>query len=579
MRWIKVLFTWIGGIVCVSALLSLAGMWFYQSSPYDTSRPVILKFDLSNVIFEQETKPNLLQYLHPQPKLVLSQLLKTLKIAEKDPKVMGVYLKIGELYSGMAQIQELRHALTELRQHKKFIYAYSETFGEMSSGMLQYYLASVADEIWVQPMANLNITGFSIEMPFARKLLNEWGVQPQILKREEYKTAFDSYTEFGLVPENKKALKKLLSTFFNHFIQDVALHRNIAPRDLKNIIDMAPIFDPEKALDLGLIDEIAYEDDFIDALKTEHPHSQIVSDSTYFHRHGRSSPKGDKIGVIYVTGAIKNGIEENDFFEENSDSYSENIVDFFDHALERGDLKAIILRIDSPGGSVTAAETIGHQVEIARAQGIPVIVSMGDYAASAGYWIAAPANKIVAHPTTITGSIGVIGGKIVFEKLSERLGIHWDRVSLGKNADIWSGIKPFDDSQMKTMSAMMDFTYNKFLHHVATHRHLSIDHVRQIAKGRVWSGEDAQRFGLVDELGGFDQAIRLAKIEAKIPEHGPIELIPFSSSRSVLSLLIDMMDHSEGLKAVTLYGKAFLPLKTLLKAIHYRFLSALPVVQ
>ncbi|MGN6669969.1 MAG: signal peptide peptidase SppA, partial [Candidatus Nucleicultricaceae bacterium] len=348
--------------------------------------------------------------------------------------------------------------------------------------------------------------------------------------------------EFNMTPAHEEEIHVILNSIFDQMVNHMAKDRNLAPDALKRLFDSAPFYDPKEAIKVNLIDKIGYFYDLEDFIKEQHdPEAHFMSADNYGIHHKHSAKRTNQsIALIYASGEIIRGSQTLNPFGDERYISLDQIEKAFDAALKDPTTRAIVLRVNSPGGSPTASETISGHVKRAQKHGIPVIVSMSDVAGSGGYWISCYANKIVAQSTTITGSIGVIGGKIATEKFWNRFGVTFDGLDIGKSSSMWSLVKPYDADGWKKLQAWLDYIYDSFLSHVAAGRHLSLDHVKEIAKGRIWSGEDAKKFGLVDELGGLNKAIALAKSEARLSLADDVAIIEYPEEKSFLEKIASL---------------------------------------
>ncbi len=452
----------------------------------------------------------------------LRDIIDTLHIAAHDGRIKGLRVHLdGVQFVGLAQIQELRQAIHAFRKRGKFASVYCDTFGEISSGMALYYFASAFDEIWMAPMGNLNITGLASVQPFARRLLDELGIYPDIEAREEYKTAYDTALKSEMTSANRQEVQEMLNSLMDQMIKAIALERELSEATVIDAVNRAPHFKLEPLKQEGFIDYTAFLEEFREAKLGKLDHTvQKVKFHDYVANLTKEKGKSDtKIAVIFGNGMITKEAQKGNPLLPSMVMEVDDIQAAFKEAEHDSTIKAVVFRIDSPGGSPLVSDVLWHTVE--RFQKIskkPVIVSMGNVAASGGYWIAAPAHKIVANPGTITGSIGVLSGKIASAKLWEKLNVQWDMVKTHDNAAIWNMIYPFTSEEKKIVSDMTDHVYETFMQKVSQGRHLSMDHVRQVAKGRVWTGEQALKWGLVDRLGDLNTAIDLAKQEAKLDQ-------------------------------------------------------------
>ena len=447
--------------------------------------------------------------------------------ASTDSHIKGIVARVGDGSLGTAQMQELRDAIARFRSTGKFAFAYATSFGELGSGLRGYYLATAFDQIWLQPVGSVGLVGLRAEMPFFRGLLDKIGVAPRIDHREEFKTAANTITETQMTPAQREETQSLLHSVYDQVVGGIAAGRKLDPARVRELIDEGP-FTPQQALDAHLIDHQGYRDDAVAAARVRAgDNAALVSLRRYLDDAGRPHESGPTIAVIYGTGLITSGSSSANPLSGSELLGAATLARAFRAASADAAVRAILFRIDSPGGSATASETIWREVQRARQAGKPIIVSMGNVAGSGGYYIAAGANKIVAEPATLTGSIGVLGGKVLIDGLSEKLGITWDGAQIGRNAAIDSVVEDFTPAEHQRFEQSLDYVYGVFKDRVAQGRKLSADAVEKIAKGRVWTGDEAHDNGLVDVLGGFHAALELAKQAAGIPAESDVTLKTF----------------------------------------------------
>lgn len=472
---------------------------------------------------------------------VVRDLVEALERAAADRRVVGLLARFGDAPLGMAQAQELRDALRAFRARKKFAVAWAETFGEFSSSGGSYYLATACDQIWLQPSGDVGLTGILMESPFIRGTLDKLAVKPRMDHRYEYKNALNLFTEKKYTPAHREAVEKVMHSWFSQLAQGIGEGRHLSADQVRAAIDRGPLLGRE-ALDAKLVDGLAYRDEVHDKVKQQAgPGAEFLAWKAYLDRAGRPHQSGKTIALIYGVGGVRRGKSGFDPLFGEPAMGSDTVSAAFRAAIEDRDVKAILFRIDSPGGSYVASDTIWRETLRARKAGKPVIASMGDVAGSGGYFVAMAADKIVAQPGTITGSIGVLGGKMYTAGLWEKLGISWDEVHAGRNARMWSGAWDYSPEEWARGQAMLDRIYSDFTSKVAEGRRLPKEQVLKIARGRIWTGEDARALGLVDELGGFPAALRLAKQAARIPETEEVNLRVYPEKRGTLELLIDRL--------------------------------------
>lgn len=496
----------------------------------------------------------------------------TLHVAKSDPRVNGIFARMENGGYSLAHIQEMRAAIKDFRTSGKFAYIYSSSFAE-SGGIGAYYLASAFDEIWMQPMGVLSIAGVHAEMPFVRDVLDKIGVEPQFFQRKEYKTAYESFKNSEMSKANREMTTKMIGDITDTITADLSAETGLAPHALKALVDQG-VFVAEDALEAKLIDQAAYADVLVKRINTDltgNPESldiSYVSFSDYMSRVSEkpkfesatdflmamnsshtSSPhfSGGLSGIalIYAVGVIMpsdtNAMSQVSISGERvaaADQIAEAIMD----ATEDASIKAIVLRVNSPGGSPTASETILRALALAKEKGKLVVVSMGPMAASGGYWISANADRIFALPVTMTGSIGVLGGKVSLEGLWEKVGVNWDGVKWGKNAGIWSMNTPFSKSEAEQMNAMLDHIYDNFIQRVAEGRKMELSQVEKIARGRVWTGRSALEIGLVDEIGGLSEALDYVAKEIGGTDRYSVPITIMPKPLSPMEQFLNMLD-------------------------------------
>lgn len=478
----------------------------------------------------------------------LKQFLQAIENAKNDPRVKGIYSRIGGKGYNLTHIQEIRDAIIDFRKSGKFAYLYASSMG---GGLGNYYLASAFDEIWMQPMGVVAIAGLNAEMPFARDLLDKVGVTPNFYQRKEYKTAYENLTNSQMSDANRQAMGALIKDFSEIIVSDVAAARGLKTERFEKLIDQG-IFLDQDAKDAGLIDHVAYVDQLAEKMNKIVTGDPKDKDLEYipFNRYLKESvasadaqilnktSEKPRIALIYVVGAI---IDSNNGQAASGYATADTISAALFEAAEDDTVDAVVLRVDSPGGSPVASETILRAVEKVKEKKKPVIVSMGSMAASGGYWVSAYADYIFVRPTTITGSIGVLGGKFSAEGLWDKLGVNWDRIQYGENAAIWSMSRPFTSGEEERVNAMLDNIYDGFLERVSKGRNMSVEQVEQIARGRVWSGISAVDVGIADEIGGFNDALEYAADKIGAPNrHGADIYIlpkPLTKMEQLLQLL------------------------------------------
>jgi protease-4 len=539
-RFVLGLFTAIGIIASLAVLGAGSLVWYLAERQPALPGTIVLTADLNRGL-APGAKSDALSGIVFGDKPTLRGFLDALDRAGDDPRVKGLYVQLGQDALALATAQEIRDAIRAFRAKGKFALAFTESFGEFGPGTRPYYLATAVDEIWVQPLGSVGLIGLRAEMPFFRGTLDWLGVKPVFAHREEYKSAANSLTETAMTGPQREETEALLSSVSGQVVRGIAAARHIPEAQVSGLIDRGPLF-ADEAKAAGLIDRIGYRDEAVAAAQSRAGSgARLMPLSRYEAAAGRAHAHGPKIALIYGTGLIVQEGGENLLTGGETMSASK-IARAFREAARDPDVRAILFRIDSPGGSAVASETIWREVARAREHGKPVIVSMGDVAGSGGYYIAAPADKIVAQPATLTGSIGVLAGKLVIAGLLDKLGVTSEAVTRGANAGMFSPYEDFSPAARARLDAFLDQTYQGFKERVAAGRHMNAEQVEAVAKGRVWSGEEAKERGLVDALGGYDIALRLAKEAAAIPADGEFDLAVFPRPKGPIERIIDRIE-------------------------------------
>ena len=480
--------------------------------------------------------------------LVLREAVSALHRAAEDPRVAGLVARVELPAAAAGPVQELREAVAAFTAVKPTL-AWAETY----PGTLSYYLASAFGEVWMQPSGTVGLIGFATNALFLRDALDKAGIEAQFVARGEYKSAANLFTQDRYTDAHREADTRLLESLRGQVWQAIADSRNIGADALNGLADQAPLL-RDIAVDSGLIDRVGFRDEAYARIAELVGAEDISPESgdadgdggpprLYLSRYARATGPGgparpsmpgrgpkSTIAVVTVAGPIVSGRGGSRLPFGSSNAGGDTIAAALREASHDDSVSAIVLRVDSPGGSVTASETIWREVKKARERGKPVVASMGAVAASGGYYVSMGADAIVANPGTITGSIGVVTGKLVARDLKERLGVGSDAVRTNANADAWSVNAPFTPEQHAQVEAEADLFYTDFVQRVAQGRHLSVEAVEAVARGRVWTGADALDHGLVDELGGLRAAVRRAKVLAGLDEDAKVRLVGYPGS-------------------------------------------------
>lgn len=468
--------------------------------------------------------------------LGLNDILSALKNAARDEKIKGIYLDLSVIPAGMATVEEIRNALLDFKKSGKFIISYGEVYSQKA-----YYLASVADKIYLNPAGGMEFKGLSGEVMFFKGMLEKLDIEAQIIRHGKFKSAVEPFMLDKMSDASKEQTLSYVSAIWNQMLQGIAGSRKIEAAQLTNIADNFLCQTAEDAVKLKLVDKLAYKDEVLEELKNKSGVSGIKDLKLLKFAKYVDSPEanettavsGDKIAIIYASGNIISG--EGDEGSIGSERISKAIR----KARMDDKVKAIVLRVNSPGGSALASDVIWREVTLSK-KVKPVVVSMGDLAASGGYYISCGASKVFASPTTLTGSIGVFGiipnaGKF----FNNRLGISFDGVKTNPYADYIPLTRAMNEEEKKIITREIEGIYSTFITHVAEGRKMTTAGVDSIGQGRVWSGLDAKRIGLVDEFGGLNDAIKAAAELAKLKEYKTMELPyqkdPFTKIMEALS--------------------------------------------
>ena len=499
---------------------------------------LILELDLTDGLAEDRPADPVSAVLARRRPL-LADVLDGLRRARGDHRVKALIAKLGGRNIGLATVQELRAAIEEFREAGKLTVAWAETFGEFSAGNVPYYLATAFDTIYLQPSGDLGLTGIAVERRFYRGTLDRLGVEFQVGKRHEYKNAADQFTERGFTGPAREATERMTASVIEQLTGAIASRRGMDPGQARALIDRGPFLSGQ-ALEAGLVDALGYRDEAFASVRKQAGPGAIVQ---YVGRYQRSHALAERarklperagklsaarqgsVALVYATGPIRRGRSGHGPLSGGAMG-SDTISAALRAAITDDRARAIVLRVNSPGGSYVASDTIWREVVRARAAGKPVVVSMGDVAASGGYFISMAADAIVAQPGTITGSIGVLSGKPVLGDLLGRAGVSTDSVTEGTHSAMFSTTHPFSEDEWELVNSWLDHIYADFTGKVAAGRGMSADRVHELARGRVWTGADALANGLVDELGGLDKAAALARTKAGLPPTAPLRGYP-----------------------------------------------------
>ena len=481
----------------------------------------LLELDLTEPLVAPEADDPIAR-LRARSRRLLRPTLRALHEAADDRHVVGLIARVGGMWP-WGTMQELRRGVQTFAASGKPTLAWVETFGELGSrGMSAYVLATAFGELWLQPGGEIGLLGVGIETTFVRGTLDRLGIEPQFEQRYEYKNAADVLMRKEFTAAHREALERLAESVFSDAVETIADARGLTHDQVRELVNSGPRTASE-AQAAGLVDRLGYRDQAYDAMRARTGGKPELLFADRWRPHRKLAPPPHRRGhvaLVDVRGAIATGRTRRGPMgrQAGSDTLSAQLR----AARDNDRARAVVMRVESPGGSAVASEVIWREVWRLREADKPVIVSMGDVAASGGYYIACPAEVIVALPATLTGSIGVLGGKLVVDSLLERLGVSTGTVQQGAHALMYSARRSFSEDERARFAATVDAIYHDFVGKVAEGRQRPVADIEAVAKGRVWTGRDALEAGLVDELGGLRDAVRIARERANLPEDAPV---------------------------------------------------------
>lgn len=524
-------------LIAVSALFALARS---GDKPPSIASGSTLVLDLRGDLPERAPVEYPLPMLQDRNRLTVANVWMSLKNAAADSRINAIVLTPGDLDIGWAKMQEIRSGLEAFKKSGKPLFAYLKT-----AGMREYYLASVADRIYVAPEDMLDVKGMRVEMMFFKRTADKLGVDVQIEHAGKYKDFGEMFTRTEASPESREALNAVLDSLYGNLVTQLGASRRKTAAEMRATIDQGPFLAPQ-AKASGLVDVLAYEDQMYGDLKQRLKISDIKKVTTREYRKISASSLGlegkHRVALIVAEGAITRG-------EPSSDGYSDDGIqsEGFNKILRRvaqdDDIRGAVVRIDSPGGEVFASDEIWREMNLLSKKK-PLVLSMSDSAASGGYYIAMSGDPVLAYPGTITGSIGVVFGKANFRGLYDKLGVTKDTLSRGRFATIDSDYRPLSEEERRKLREGIDAHYRSFVQKVAAARKRKFEEIAPVAEGRVWTGSDAKAHGLVDEIGGLDRAFELVKQRAKIPAGEKIRIVTYPPRRSIFEVIFGSAEQA-----------------------------------
>jgi protease-4 len=520
---------------------------------YKPKENSVLRIDLNGDIKERGVKNPFgeldLGPFMPEPSVGLNDIIENLKKAKDDKNIRGIYLEISNPIAGFATLEEVRNALLDFKSSGKFIYAYSEVYSQKA-----YYLATTANKLYLNPQGGMEIKGLSSQIMFFKKMLDKLDMEVQIFRHGKFKSAIEPFMLDKMSDANRTQVETYLGSLWNHMVEGIAKNRKITSKEINDMANNLSIRSPEDAVKYKLVDALKYEDEVFSDIKknislSETDKINFVSLNKYSGAIKETKLSKDKIAVIYAVGEIESG--EGDDEKIGSVRIAKAIRD----ARLDKNVKAIVLRVNSPGGSALASDVIWRETVLAQ-KAKPFIVSMGDVAASGGYYISCAADRIFAQPNTITGSIGVFGMIPNAQKaLSEKLGITIDTVNTNKHSDVGTILRGVSSDEFEYVQQSVEHIYDVFITKVAAGRKTSKNNIDSVGQGRVWSGADAIKINLVDELGGINDAIAYAAKQAKISDY-KLQLLP-KQKDPLQELLGNTKDEMEARAMKTNLGEQY----------------------
>lgn len=529
------------GILFILLLLVILGLLRQEPGRATTiPRQTVLKINFDEA-YREVRSDNLLTEISEVSPLSFYDLVKAINLAAIDDRVKVLVGRVGNSPLGLAQIQELRQAVATFRSKGKKAYIFSAGFGSFGGGTSEYYLASAFDEIWMQPNTDLGLTGIAMEVPFFRKLLDKVGIKPEFYARHEYKNAMASVLDERMSEPFRQEMLRLGGTILAQTVSDISAARGLSEEDVNRLINRAPLFAAE-ALEAKLIDRIGYEPELFDEIqKTVSGEVVEISDYASVIRDGR---KGlPKVAVLVADGVINEGKSIDNPLQGEATVGAATVTEQLNEIARDKNVKALLLRVNSPGGSYAASNEIWYALnKLKKERQMPVVVSMGNYAASGGYFIALPGDKIIAEPSTITGSIGVLGGKMVLNGLWQKLDINWEALRFGNNAGILSMNTGFSESEKDIFNKSLDNVYEDFTLKVSQARKIDAAKMDELARGRIWTGSGALKNGLIDDIGGFNKALGTAKELAGIKPEDKFTIAYYPKQKTLQEKISEVLD-------------------------------------
>lgn len=541
----------IGAIFMISAIIGVwVGSQFENRPAPSLPNEMVLTLQMAGSFPETSGSSQYLTLLNLREEpMTLDVLIDAIDRAAVDSRVKALAVRASDSGYNISQLQEIRSAVLRFKTSGKKTIIYSESFGGSGYGLGLYYLASVFDEIWMQPVGVVAIGGISAEMPFFKDIMAKYGVEAQFFQRKEYKNAMEHLTSSGMSVASREETQGLLNNLVEQLKGPIKESRKKVAARFDALSDLGLLTD-DVALKEGLVDRLEGESALIYYLDKTYKDAPLISVATYASVQKRAyfeqnflGQKKVSVAVIHINGMIVSGSAERSPYGVSEEmAGADDIAAAIHDAGEDKRIKVVILRINSPGGSPSASETIAREVEwVRKEKKKPVYVSMGAVAASGGYWISAPAERIYAMNSTLTGSIGVVGGKINLEKLWKKFDVNWERISVGQNSNMMSYNTPFSESEQRQFEASLDNVYDHFITRVAQGRKMTPDKVEEVAKGHVWTGQQAKEKGLVDKIGGLSDVLDDVAKENGVASRYDLTVVHLPAVNNPLDILFELL--------------------------------------
>jgi protease-4 len=510
-------------VLIIATIVSF--MYFEFAKPAKVRPNTYLEINLSGAVEERPMPDIMTTFFTGGDPLSMHDIWLNFQKAKADRNIKGIILRIGLLQCDWAKVNEIRDLVLDFKTTGKKTYAYIEEALDFDK---EYFLATACDQIFLQPMGAMIINGIGGHVPFFKGSLDKLGIEAEIEHVEEYKTAYNMFTEKGFTPSHREMIESIYESLFTTYVTKVAESRGKDKKEILALLDKG-YFHSENAKELGLVDNLLYEDQLEDFLKEGEKNVRRIGHNSYLKTKVSASGlnRGKKIALIYGVGTIHSGESM-----RGQTMGSSTIARLLRRVRKDKTIAAVVFRVDSPGGSAVASDVIGREVALTKREK-PIIVSMSDVAGSGGYWVSMDAHKIVAQPQTLTGSIGVIFGKFNLVKLYEKLGVTSEKIAYGKRADLFSTFRRLNPEERDLLKEEILWMYDHFTTKVAQGRQLTKEEVNDIGRGRVWTGQQAKEIGLIDELGGLSTALKIAKERAGIPEEESVRLVVWPKKTSL----------------------------------------------